>query len=130
MTVFDNGHGFDDVIAAASPPVQALARRLRGLIDEVYPGAVEVNWGRQKIAGYGVGPRKQSEHFGYIAPQGDRVNLGFNHGASLPDPAGKLEGEGKALRHVKVRSLAEADDPALAALLKAAVAEREGAAGR
>jgi hypothetical protein len=48
----------------------------------------------------------------------------FDHGRALPDPEGLLEGSGKALRHVKVRSLGEADQPALWRLLAAAIAER------
>jgi hypothetical protein len=32
------------------------------------PGVTEVPWVAQKSAGYGVGPKKMSEHFCYIAP--------------------------------------------------------------
>lgn len=57
----------------------------------------------------------------YLADYSKHVNLGFNKGASLADPDGLLEGTGKNLRHVKLRSK---DDltPALARLLRAAVA--------
>ena len=33
----------------------------------------------------------------------DHVNVGFFHGAFLPDTAGLLEGTGKRMRHVKLR---------------------------
>ena len=48
-----------------------------------------------RAATYGVGPKKMSEHFCYIAPQKYYVNLGFMYGADLPDPNGLLEGSGK-----------------------------------
>ncbi len=47
------------------------------------------------MAGYGIGPKKMSEHFCYIALNEDYVNFGFNQGADLPDPKGLLEGSGK-----------------------------------
>jgi hypothetical protein len=52
------------------------------------------------------------------------VNLGFYHGASLKDPAGLLEGTGKKLRHVKLRGMAEARNPAIESLLIQAIADR------
>jgi hypothetical protein len=39
------------------------------LIDAVHPTAVEVVWAKQGIAGYGLGPKKMSEQYAYIAPQ-------------------------------------------------------------
>ncbi len=116
-TVGGNG-SFDEVIAQAPPEIKALARAARALIAEVLPGVTEVPWARQKIAGYGVGPRKMSQHFCYIAPFKKHVNLGFMYGAHLPDPAGLLEGKGADLRHVKLRQPADVDQPALRQLIE------------
>ena len=124
VRTFTENLRFDDIIAAFPDEIQSLARRLRRLIEEIHPEAVEVLWPNQKIAGFGIGPKKMSEHYGYIAPQTKHVNLGFMHGASLSDPEGLLQGTGKELRHVKVRSMAEAGRPGLRHLLQAAVAER------
>jgi predicted RNA-binding protein with PIN domain len=41
-------------------------------------------------------------------------------GKGLPDPGGVLVGEGKRLRHVKVRSLEQARDRVLERLVEAA----------
>ena len=41
------------------------------------------------------------------------MNLGFNHGAELPDPSDLLEGTGKLFRHVKLRSLEDVENPDL-----------------
>jgi hypothetical protein len=60
----------------------------------------------------------------------DHVNLGFFQGATLGKEHPEIEGTGKALRHVKVRTVADARRPKLASLVRAAVAlDRDGAAG-
>ena len=56
----------------------------------------------------------------YIAPQKKYVNLGFFFGAHLPDLQHLLVGEGKRMRHIKVRSVADASNPALEKLMKEA----------
>jgi hypothetical protein len=58
--------------------------------------------------------------FGYVDAFRDHVNVGFFHGASLPDPARLLEGTGKRMRHVKLRPERPPDAPALDALIAAA----------
>jgi hypothetical protein len=116
--------GFEQIAAAFEPRVRDLAVRTRALITEVYPEVVEVAWVRQNVVGYGVGPKKMSEHFCYIALHKDHVNLGFNQGAELPDPEGLLEGPGKTLRHVKIAKPEDLEDPALRRLLEAARAHR------
>jgi hypothetical protein len=118
------GSGFEEIAAAFEPRVRDLAVRTRALIAEVYPEVVEVAWVRQNVVGYGVGPKKMSEHFCYIAFHMDHVNLGFNQGAELPDPEGLLEGPGKTLRHVKIAKPEDLEDPALHRLLEAAKAHR------
>jgi hypothetical protein len=39
--------------------------------------------------------------FGYVNVFTSHVNVGFFHGAALPDPAPLLQGTGKFMRHVK-----------------------------
>jgi hypothetical protein len=121
-------HGtFDEAISRTDPRVQALARQLRDLIVEVYPDVVEVPWPKQQIIGYGIGPKKMTEHFCYIAVQSSYANLGLNYGAHLPDPEHLMEGAGKEFRHVKVFKEADVEQPGLKRLLEEAVAERRQA---
>ena len=77
------------------------------------------------IASYGIGPKKMSEHYAYIAPQSNYVNLGFYHGVALKDLAGLLEGAGKRLRHIKIKSVADVARKELLSLLEAALGEKE-----
>lgn len=118
-TVGGNG-SFADVIAAAPPEIQDLAHGARALLAAVMPGITEVPWARQKIAGYGVGPKKMSQHFCYIAPFKKHLNLGFMYGAHLPDPQSLLEGKGADLRHIKIRSAADLEQLALRDLIASA----------
>ena len=82
-TVGGNGT-FEEVIASATPEIQALTRDARALLANVMPGITEVPWARQKIAGYGVGPKKMSEHFCYLAPFKKHLNLGFFTAQTCP----------------------------------------------
>jgi hypothetical protein len=64
--------------------------------------------------------------FAYVNAFTAHASVGFFHGASLPDPAGLLEGSGKRMRHVKLRPGAEVDEDALSALIGAAYADVRG----
>ena len=58
--------------------------------------------------------------FAYVNAFRAHVNVGFFRGASLDNPAGLLEGDGKRMRHVKVRLAQEVNAPALKALIQSA----------
>jgi hypothetical protein len=61
--------------------------------------------------------------FGYVGVFRAHVNVGFFHGAELPDSMRLLEGNGRRMRHVKVRPGNEPDAAALRALIDAAYAD-------
>jgi hypothetical protein len=58
--------------------------------------------------------------FAYTNVFTSHVNVGFFHGATLPDPAGLLQGNGKFMRHVKLKPGETVDASALQALITAA----------
>jgi len=58
--------------------------------------------------------------FAYVAAFTTHASIGFFHGASLPDPAGLLEGSGKRMRHVKLRWDRSPDGALIEALIAAA----------
>jgi hypothetical protein len=58
--------------------------------------------------------------FGYVNVFTSHVNVGFFHGASLPDPARLLQGDGKFMRHVKLRPGTAINDAALSRLIEQA----------
>jgi hypothetical protein len=125
MQTVDTHGTFDEAIAEASAGMQQIARALRALILKLYPDVVEVPWPKQQITGYGVGPKKMTEHFCYIAPQREYVNLGFYYGAHLSDPKSLLEGTGKNLRHIKVRDVEMVEDSAVREMIEHSIEERQ-----
>ena len=120
---------FDELLDIAVPEMRPIAERLREIVGEVDPDTVEVVRLGDRAATYGVGPKKMSEGYSYILPHKNWVNLGFYKGAELPDPAELMEGTGKKLRHVKVRSVEDAERPEIRTLIEEALAERTEALG-
>jgi hypothetical protein len=58
--------------------------------------------------------------FAYVNVFTAHVNVGFFHGASLPDPTHLLQGSGKRMRHVKLQPGTPTDPAPLHALIQAA----------
>jgi hypothetical protein len=58
--------------------------------------------------------------FGYVNVFRAHMNVGFYRGAGLDDPNSLLEGNGKRMRHVKLRPGHEPDTATLTALIAAA----------
>lgn len=61
--------------------------------------------------------------FGYVNAFKAHVNVGFFRGAELADPENLLEGTGKLMRHVKLKSDRDVDTTALTTLIKTAYAD-------
>jgi hypothetical protein len=58
--------------------------------------------------------------FGYVNVFTSHVNVGFFQGAALPDPARLLQGNGKFMRHVKLKPGTVTNAPALSKLIDSA----------
>ena len=58
--------------------------------------------------------------FGYVNAFTSHVNVGFFHGAALPDPSRLLQGAGKFMRHVKLKPGTATNAAALSSLIDAA----------
>lgn len=121
---------FEELLQITQTAQQATVIHLREIVLSIHPEAVEVVRLGDRAATYGLGPKKMIEGYAYILPHTSWVNLGFFQGAGLPDPEGLLEGTGKKLRHVKIRSLEAAENPAIRTLIEAALAERKQALGQ
>lgn len=88
---------FEELIAEHLPDVQETARRLRAIVFDVLPKAVETVYLGWRIAIY----REPREVCG-IQPVRGRCNFYLTDGAHLPDPEGLLQGAGKNIRHVRI----------------------------
>jgi hypothetical protein len=122
--VVDDPTAFATFLASLSETVRVLVATADEVIRREDPRVVQVLWPHQRTIGYGIGPKKLSEHYAYLDIYDRHVNLGFNHGAALPDPEGLLEGTGMRFRKTTLRQPEDAHGPGLRAPLRAARAER------
>jgi hypothetical protein len=117
--------GITALLEGRSPEISAVLRRARELVLDVVPGATEQVDLPDHLVAYGVGScggiRLRDLLIALVAHTA-HVNVQFADGASLPDPAGLLEGTGKRARHVKCRRIADVERPALRALIEAEAA--------
>jgi hypothetical protein len=107
------------------PAVEAWLNRLRGEL-----GAIARQWfSRIRACGFDVLEMMhdgcpvacvKDVPFAYVNAFKAHVNVGFYLGAELEDPAGLLQGEGKRMRHVKIRPGAPIDAKALGELIQQA----------
>ncbi len=83
------------LLADYPPPMAALGERLRGIVREAVPEAIErvrVGW---RIIGYDLPlGRRRTVFFAWIMPERAHVHLGFPKGILLEDPGGRLSGNG------------------------------------
>ena len=121
-----NDAPFNEMVAASSPDVRALAHAVRNLVFEVFPESVEVVWLRQGSVGWGTGPKKFTEQFAYLMPFKKHVTLGFYRGGDLPDPekllpvaGGRQVAGSLSMRSMKIATVEDIHRPALRRLIEA-----------
>jgi hypothetical protein len=81
------------------------------------PDVVELLHDHYPVARVGDAP------FAYVNAFRAHANVGFFYGAMLSDPLGLLEGDGRRMRHVKLRWGEPVNEAALAALIATAYAD-------
>ena len=126
MQIDDRLGRFDDLTAAAQGLAPVLTA-LRGQVEAIHPDAVECASRKEQTVTWGFAGGKMKAGYAYARAFRAHVNLGFFQGVHLPDPEVLLQGTGKALRHVKLRTPDEANAPAVRTLLIAARDERAAA---
>src|SRR5579863_1884965 len=93
-----------DLLAECAPAVAEIALALREIVRAEAPEAVEVLYSvYAQVIVFQIPGRKRGA-FCYVAAYAQHVNLGFYHGAGLPDPHRALKGTGKQMRHVRFDS--------------------------
>ena len=98
----------------ADPTLQAVIAALRKRMKYLVPSATEF------VNPWGLPTFEAKEPFAYLMVAKKHVTLGFHYGTSLADPHKLLEGTGKDLRHVKLRSSEDLDRKGLDQLIVAA----------
>jgi hypothetical protein len=101
---------WEELLATRSAEVQGATRALEALIREELPDVVvEFDPGNGLLA-FGRSMKMRDLLFALI-PHAGWVNLQLADGALLPNPDGRIEGTGKRIRHIKVRTAEAASDP-------------------
>ncbi len=114
-------------LASYDPHISNLTLALRELVLEEAPDAIEsLSRGYAVAIGFSFTGKPLKDGFCHIVTYGSHVNLGFNRGASLPDPNQVLIGKGKAIRHLTIHDQAEMERPFIRRYLQAAI-EQVGA---
>ena len=93
------------------PPMQAIALRLRNVVNEAIPDAVERVRPGWRLIGYDLPVGRKRVYFAFVAPEDIHVHLGFEHGWAMRDPHRLLEGAGitKRVRWLKFFDVDEVD---------------------
>jgi hypothetical protein len=96
------------------PDVRDLALELRALLlEEIGPCYENIYDAYSAVAiGY--------DGIFHIAVYSRHVNLGFNEGATLGDPKGILQGDGKRVRHITIKSVADLQRPEIRTYIRRA----------
>jgi hypothetical protein len=109
---------FDAYQADQKPRNKRIIQALRRFVKRHSPRLSEtVKWGNGCWLST-TGP------VAYVYSDTDYVQFGFFRGATLKDPKGLLAGNGKFVRHVKVRGVSDIDTRSFGALLKQAARVR------
>ena len=106
-----------------TPAIAAQLRDARQRLRARFPRGVEMVFDNYNALVFGFGPTgKSRDSFISVAGYPRWVTLFFLDGAGLLDPEGLLEGDGKQVRGVRLKTPADLDAPAVAALIDQAVA--------
>ncbi len=102
------------ILKKKDPELRAVAQALRTFVRRQVPGVTE------SINPWGIPTFDYHGPLAYFMVRAEHITFGFHRGAALRDPRRLLEGTGKSLCHVKLRTVEDLDRPGLRELLKTA----------
>ena len=90
----------------------AIVERLRALVKDAVPDAIERVRSGWRLIGFDLPRRRGTTFFAWIWPQPEHVHLGFPLGIAMTDPDGAMEGAGitKQARWLTYDSVTDIDD--------------------
>jgi hypothetical protein len=104
-----------EYIEAAPAEQKQIMEALRKLIHDTVPGTnEEFKWSRPVF--------RTTKDFTYLKTAKAYVTLGFMEFQKLDDPQNKLEGTGKDMRHIKIKTMNDIDQELLKKWFKAVTA--------
>ncbi|MGB2632445.1 MAG: DUF1801 domain-containing protein [Candidatus Acidiferrum sp.] len=112
--IADGRERIDAYVARKGAPLEGVAQGLRLLMKKTVPGM------KESVNPWKIPTFESNGPMCFFMIGKNHVTFGFLRGTSLPDPAKLLEGAGKNLRHVKLRTPEDLRKAALKKLIKAA----------
>jgi hypothetical protein len=110
------------------PAIEAQLREARRRLCALFPRGFELVFDNYNALVFGISPSERTpDAFVSIAGYPKWVTLFFLHGADLDDPGGLLEGEGKQVRSIRLKTPADIDRPEVMELVAQATRSREAA---
>ena len=97
-----------------NPELRQVVTAVRKLVRETVPGT------RVTVNSWGVPTFEAKNPFCFYMVGKHHVTFGLHFGTSLADPEGLLEGTGKNIRHVKLRTVEDLEQKGLRKLVAAA----------
>jgi hypothetical protein len=113
------GDQFDVLLSEFSPKVGEISNALRSMIREIIPDGNEQFDQTQKHLSYSLSNSMESQVI-LLSPKKDYVFVVFRQCKHLDDPANLIGGDGKQARFMTVRTIEDAQKPAVKDLIKSA----------
>jgi hypothetical protein len=108
-----------EVLQSCPPEAQVLADKARRLLLKLLPEAEETVDPTASVLSYGYGPGYRGMICTLLLSKSG-VKIGFVNGATLPDPAGLLEGSGKKHKYIQLKTSSDLNRSAVKQLIQAA----------
>ena len=100
------------------PGIRRAAERLRAVVKQAVPDAIErvrLGW---RLIGYDVPVDKRARYFAFVWPEVEHAHLGFEYGVWMADPGHLLRGAHLHLRKVRFLTFEPGDPIPEAALIE------------
>ena len=91
----------DLFLSGYQPEIREVAERLRAVVRDAVPEAIERVRSGWRLIGYDVPVGRRTRYFAFVAPEPQHVHLGFEYGIWMADPDGLLLGAHLDLRKVR-----------------------------
>jgi hypothetical protein len=115
-------------LAKYSPSIEAELVDARARLRAFFPRGFELVFDNYNALVFGMSPTERaSDAFVSVAGYPKWVTLFFLHGKELDDPSGLLEGEGKQVRSIRLKSAADINTPQVEALVTQAICPHQAA---
>ncbi len=88
-------------LAEYPAPIAAQARRLRALVQEAVPSAIERIRPGWRLIGYDLPITRHGTYFAWVWPEQEHVHVGWQVGTLMADPRGLLRGAHLRLKKVR-----------------------------